>query len=319
MNRTRPLVSICCITYNHSKYIGKAIEGFLMQETSFAFEILIGEDDSNDGTRKICEDYAKRFPETINLFKGRREDVKFLFGRPVGQNNLKALLKKATGKYIAICEGDDYWTDKFKLQKQIDYLEKTPNAGGCFHDVVNVNEREELVNENYFTPKQKSYNQFDCLSKLYSSYATCSLVVKAENFERPWPNWFNERTCDEFLDLMATRNNKTIDYFSSEKMGAYRIHKGGLWQGTTGVWQRKDKRFRALLLLKCPEMSDKYEDHLKNRLLSLLRLELKLKEAPLIDRLKSLLQIFVYSDLRKIRTIFMLLLDLGSFFKRAKK
>lgn len=119
-----PLVSICCITYNHENYIRDAIEGFLSQETSFPVEILLGEDESNDGTREICKEYADKYPKKIRLFLHSRENNIKINGNPTGRFNLLYNLSKAHGKYIALCEGDDFWTDPYKLQKQVGLVKK---------------------------------------------------------------------------------------------------------------------------------------------------------------------------------------------------
>ena len=118
------VVSICCITYNHEPYIRDAIEGFLMQKTNFPFEILIHDDASTDGTADIIREYEAKYPDIIKPIyetenqwqKGRRGSVIFNFPR-------------AKGKYIALCEGDDYWIDPYKLQKQVDFLEANPEYG----------------------------------------------------------------------------------------------------------------------------------------------------------------------------------------------
>lgn len=122
-----PLVSISCITYNHEPYIVQALDGFLMQKTSFPFEVLIHDDASTDRTADIIREYEKKFPEIIKplyeeenqWIKGRRGSAEFNFPR-------------AKGKYIALCEGDDYWIDENKLQMQVDFLEKNPEYGMCY-------------------------------------------------------------------------------------------------------------------------------------------------------------------------------------------
>jgi glycosyltransferase involved in cell wall biosynthesis len=114
MNSDLVLVSILCITYNHEKFIRDALDGFLQQKTDFAFEIVIGEDCSKDLTRKICESYANRFP-IIKLLPSKKN---------IGMiPNFIRTMQACKGDYIALCEGDDYWTDPYKLQKQIDILE----------------------------------------------------------------------------------------------------------------------------------------------------------------------------------------------------
>lgn len=137
------LVSINCITYNHEKYIAEAIEGFLMQKTTFDYEILIGEDCSTDGTREIVEKYVKDNPEKIKLITSE-ENV------GASKNSLR-LLENSSGKYIALCEGDDYWTNPFKLQKQVDYMEEHPECSLCFHAARIVRESGKELN-NVFRP-----------------------------------------------------------------------------------------------------------------------------------------------------------------------
>ncbi|MFC6039446.1 glycosyltransferase [Paenisporosarcina macmurdoensis] len=119
------MVSINCITYNHKDYIMDALDSFLMQITDFNYEILIGEDCSTDTTRKIVEEYVIQYPDKIRLITSEQN---------VGwkKNSLK-LHENSLGKYIAICEGDDYWTDPFKLQKQVDYMERHKECSLCFH------------------------------------------------------------------------------------------------------------------------------------------------------------------------------------------
>jgi len=117
-----PLVSIWMITYNHEKYLSQALEGVLMQKTSFNYEIVIGEDCSTDGTRNVLESYVKKYS---NLIKPLFHD------KNVGafRNAYEFVLPLCHGKYIACLEGDDFWTDPFKLQKQVDFLEKNPDYG----------------------------------------------------------------------------------------------------------------------------------------------------------------------------------------------
>ncbi len=130
---TKPLVTICCQTYNHKKFIVKAIESFLMQKTNFSYEILLRDDASSDGTTEICRKYAVKYPSLINLLM--YEKNQFIKGiKPFVDN-----VKRARGKYIALCEGDDYWTDPFKLQKQVDYMEANNHITLSYHKVKKPN------------------------------------------------------------------------------------------------------------------------------------------------------------------------------------
>ncbi len=120
-----PLVSVHMITYNHEPYIRQAIEGVMMQKTDFAFELVIGEDCSQDKTREICFEYQKKFPDKIRVLWWH-ENVSQL-----GGNGGRVTLR-CRGELIAFCEGDDYWTDPLKLQKQVDIMRKHPRVGVCF-------------------------------------------------------------------------------------------------------------------------------------------------------------------------------------------
>ena len=125
MTENRPLVSICSITYNHAPYIRQCLDGFLMQKTNFAYEILINDDCSTDGTTEIIQQYATKYPNVIfPVYHDENQYSKGLRGF-----YRRFLFPKARGKYIALCEGDDYWTDPLKLQKQVDFLEANPNYG----------------------------------------------------------------------------------------------------------------------------------------------------------------------------------------------
>jgi glycosyltransferase involved in cell wall biosynthesis len=120
-----PLVSVVVITYNQERYIRQTLDGIFMQETSFEYEVIVGEDCSPDGTRGILLEYKERHPEALHLI---------LQEKNVGMNkNAEAVWRRCRGKYIAYCEGDDYWTDPLKLQKQVDFLENNPGYSGICH------------------------------------------------------------------------------------------------------------------------------------------------------------------------------------------
>jgi glycosyltransferase involved in cell wall biosynthesis len=154
------LVSISCITYNHSDYIRKAIDGFLMQKTDFCFEILIHDDCSTDGTAEIIKEYEKDYPDLI--FPIYEQENQFSKGGPVGSAVWN--VPRARGKYIALCEGDDYWIDPLKLQKQVDYMEDHPEIGLCYTDYNRLEEESRAITNSMFETQHKyrttSYEQF---------------------------------------------------------------------------------------------------------------------------------------------------------------
>jgi len=127
IDNDKPLVTICCITYNHERHVSKALDSFLMQRTDFNFEILISDDCSTDNTINIIKEYAKKHPSIVKTIFAKVNQYS------QGVEPLSTLLAKATGKYVAICEGDDYWTNPDKLAKQVQVFEKNKNVTICFH------------------------------------------------------------------------------------------------------------------------------------------------------------------------------------------
>lgn len=127
-NSEIPLVSICCITYNHEPYIVQTLDGFLMQKTSFPFEVLVHDDASTDRTADIIREYEKKFPNLIKPIYQKENQYSKGFTSVSETWNFP----RAQGKYIALCEGDDYWIDENKLQMQVDFLENNPEYGMCY-------------------------------------------------------------------------------------------------------------------------------------------------------------------------------------------
>lgn len=124
-------VSVYCLAYNHEKYIRDALEGFVSQKTDFRYEVIVHDDASEDGTAEIIREYARRYPEIIRpVFQTENQWSKGVRIVPVH------IWPRIRGKYIAVCEGDDYWTDYNKLQKQYDYMEAHPNCALCFTNAV---------------------------------------------------------------------------------------------------------------------------------------------------------------------------------------
>lgn len=155
INKNEILVSVSCITYNHALYIRQCLEGFVIQKTTFPFEILIHDDASTDGTADIIREYEKRYPHLFKPIyqienqysKGVRISATYNFSR-------------AKGKYIAMCEGDDYWTDPLKLQKQVDFLEKHPDYGLINSDVDVYYQEENLFRKQYNRSKMLWNNKY---------------------------------------------------------------------------------------------------------------------------------------------------------------
>lgn len=193
-----PLVSVKCMTYNQEKYIGQCIDGFLMQKTSFPFEILIHDDCSTDNTTDIVLAYAKKFPKII---KPILEDEN-QYSKHDGSHHKKidAAIK---GKYIALCEGDDYWIDENKLQRQFDFLEK-------YDDCSLDSENSEVLylnsdKKSTFSERPESYISIDELLK-NRQFATGSVMYRRELYEE-YVN-INAIKCDTFLWAFCSTKGK---------------------------------------------------------------------------------------------------------------
>ena len=122
MEKVKPLVSISCCAYNQENYIRKALDGFIMQKTNFPFEVLVHDDASTDNTANIIREYEQKYPNIIKpIYQKENQYSKPGVKKPGAYN-----IERTIGKYYTICEGDDYWTDPFKLQRQVDFLENNP-------------------------------------------------------------------------------------------------------------------------------------------------------------------------------------------------
>jgi len=140
-----PKVSICCLTYNHEPFIRKCLEGFMMQKTDFSFEILIHDDASTDGTPGIIREYEAKHPDIIKpIYQTENQASKGI------KNTLIYQFPRVKGEYIAFCEGDDYWTDMYKLQKQVDFLDQNPDYTLCCHRYDTYDVEESRKEPEYF-------------------------------------------------------------------------------------------------------------------------------------------------------------------------
>lgn len=227
----KPLVSICVQTYQHKEFIKKCLDGILMQKTKFAFEILLGDDASTDGTREICLEYAQLYPDKIRLFLHNRENNIRINGYPTGRFNLLYNLYSAQGKYIALCEGDDYWTDPLKLQKQVDFLEGSPDSILCFHRCVFRIESENGIvhHEQNREAIEYDYNIGNLL--INWGIPTASMVYR--NIIKELPEWFLTIASADMGIAMLLFDKGTFNLIEGV-MSIYRIHSGGVAQNHRG-------------------------------------------------------------------------------------
>ena len=238
------MVSIICTAYNHEDYIADAIESFLMQKTNFKFEILIHDDASTDRTAEIIKEYEIKFPNLIKpIYQIENQYSK-------GNNSDFLNRKRARGKYVAICEGDDYWTDEYKLQKQLDYMEGNSGCTFCFHnayveDQRNPNKNRLVVpwmpeNRSYFTNKNRKYSAGEL--QLLGFIPTMSFFYPRRVLDNP-PDWFFQAPVgDNPMKLIAASYGYA--YYMNETMSVYRF---GVPNSATTKW-REDNSNKALQL-----------------------------------------------------------------------
>lgn len=234
-----PLVSVCCITYNHGLYISQAIEGFLMQKTNFPFEIVIGEDKSQDDTRNICIQYAARYPDRIRLLH-REHNLGML-------PNFFDTLKSCHGKFIALCEGDDYWTDPYKLQKQVDFLEANPDCSLCFHatEYIFNDTQQSFIYRPGRIPKDSKFDMKHAILAGGGMMATNSMMFPREyTLERP--KWVDKAPVGDLPLMLLLASKGRIGYLD-EVMGVYRVHAANAWSSTMSDSKKRSQHYRGIL------------------------------------------------------------------------
>ena len=222
-----PLVSIICTTYNHGPFIRQCLDGFMMQKTNFTFEVLIHDDASTDNTAEIIREYEDKYPDIIKpIYQTENQYQK---GVKIG---ITYLYPRAKGKYIAECEGDDYWTDPLKLQKQVDFLENNPDCVLTCHQYKIVQGIKEESSTNWIQG---------------ISFYNITTFVSSEWFIQPLTVVFRAKSLDVseysryeyakdvtlFYYLLKQGNG----YFFQDEMGVYRLHSGGTYSNSS--WASK--------------------------------------------------------------------------------
>lgn len=220
---TDVLVSISCITFNHENYIADALDSFINQKTDFLFEVLVHDDASEDDTPQIIQRYQEKYPNIIKPILQKENQ----YSKGIRRIDHRYILPRAKGKYIAICEGDDYWTNPYKLQKQVDYMENNPKCGICFHSAskVDINRNiKEIVRpykNNTIVPVA------DLILGGGGFMATNSIVYKKELFLNPPKLYFTSPVGDYPLQMLLSTKN--YGYYMDQDMSSYRIGVSGSW------------------------------------------------------------------------------------------
>lgn len=214
----KPLLSVCMITYNHEMYIGQAIDSVIMQKTKFRIELVIGEDCSTDGTRAVIEEYRERFPDLIRLLPAAK-NMGF-------QRNFVRTLLAAKGTYIALCEGDDYWTDPDKLQQQVDFLQANESYSFVFHN-VKIFENGRFAGDVYPVDRKNVVSMVDILRHDYTQ--TCSIVFRAKMLRTIPPVETTQWIYNDVTLFALILSDGSLGRYFPDVMATYRIHSGGIW------------------------------------------------------------------------------------------
>ena len=219
----KPLVSICTAVYNHEPFLRECFEGFIMQKTNFAFEVLVHDDASTDGSTNIIREYTAKYP---HIFKPiYQQENQYSRGVKV---SLKYQYSRAQGKYIALCEGDDYWTDPLKLQKQVDFLEANPEYVMCSHvcnKYIQLTQKfEEGTNGEW---SNRTYSIEDIALGEWP-FQTATIVYLRKALDLDYYNTFS-MSMDVVLFYLLLKEG--LGYSMADNMSVYRVHQGGTWSG----------------------------------------------------------------------------------------
>lgn len=255
------LVSICCVTYNHARFIDQAIQSFLYQKTDFDFEIIVNDDCSTDGTTEKLLEYQRQYPEKIQLVLHEKNEwqqgKRAIFARNT--------FPKARGKYIALCEGDDFWSNDKKLQIQVDFLEKNEDFSACAHQSTVVSEDGSVVFKEFFkTDVPDTLLLEDFIGPRW--FHTASLMFRTSIVkENQLPS--NVASGDRALYLLLSSAGKV--HFSQEVMCCYRKNKGSMSARVSAKLLEEDLNIIPWMKKINPDFpAAKYAQHLHHSILS---------------------------------------------------
>jgi glycosyltransferase involved in cell wall biosynthesis len=230
------MVSICCITYNHEHYIADALEGFLMQKANFNFEVLIHDDASTDNTASIIRKYVEKHPDIIKpIYQTENQYSKGV------RINSTFNITRAQGKYLSICEGDDYWTSPVKLQTQVDYMETHPDCTLCFHaarifngDNLPTGKNVQPYDRDLICPTE------DIIRGGGGFCPTVSLLFPKKQLETFPPFYFNAFVSDYPLQMLLA--SRGYAYYLNDFMAVYRTDVKGSWTSLPKTMTRQKAR-----------------------------------------------------------------------------
>lgn len=243
------LVSVCCMAYNHEKYIEKTLQSIISQKTKFSYEVLICDDASTDGTRAIIEKYEKKYPDII---KGIYHETN-QYGK--GNHVFLETYEMARGKYIATCECDDYWVDENKIEQQCEIMEKNDRITLCTHTVRHINEdgsKRKVVQPSFLTEGEingKDFVKMMLTSKAQSIFHYSSYFFRKKDVEdlisKTAKYFQNVPVGDIFIQLHLA--NKGNVYYIQKEMSHYRRNSVGSWTSRQVGRAKKTEHINRLI------------------------------------------------------------------------
>lgn len=238
-NQDIPLLSVRLMTYNHEPFIAQAIEGCLMQKTNFPFEIVIGDDFSTDNTLAIAKKYEQENPEKIRVLKRTVGDEYWKKRQKIGRyQNFIDILENCKGKYIALLDGDDYWTDPKKLQKQVDFLEKYDEYSFCCHAFQKVNSNKSIIQDVNLEIQEKFPSGLRiCKDDIYNQWIAKSLtlVFKSNDLKISLKN---QIMLTDFILVYYLLKSKP-GYWLNINAGNYRVHDSNIYFNLDNLKKRE--------------------------------------------------------------------------------
>lgn len=241
-----PVLSVCVQTYNQVEFIRESLESILQQKTSFKFEVLIGDDNSTDGTTEICKEFATSYPDKVRLFLHNRKNNIKVDDNYTGLFNSLYNFFSARGRYIAYCDGDDFWTDQYKLQKQVDFLESNPSVSLCYHRAILVDKSgAKMENEDFLKSSEKDFTQQD-LQKALVQPVISTWCFKNVVFDIPSEITETINADNFWISILGLHGEGK--FLNDIKPSAYRIHDAGIWSlvQQTSQWKSKKRTYKNL-------------------------------------------------------------------------
>ena len=259
MSKVKPLVAIHCLVYNHEPYLRDCFEGFVMQQTTFPFVAIVHDDASTDNSAAIIREYEAKYP---HIFKPiyEKENL-YQKGGFVLINEVMNTAIEATGaKYVAKCEGDDYWTDPLKLKKQVDFMEANPEYSVCFHYFKIYDVHNDQWRKPAYTPQQGGEDVTTTMFLRIAHYGQpLTMLFRVSNFDYQWSRQYKYyRDTHEIYHLLQVGKGRILSFVG----GVYDLHNGGVCTSMTNqqnaaitreiykelyIYNPKDKVLRSFL------------------------------------------------------------------------